>query len=813
MTSMLSKIKNIREHDLSAALSDKIFNIDHLAKYGVPGRVSAMAFDPVQSLFAIGTQKGIISVYGQRNVRVDFTAPAGMPIEFLHMVRSLYLVAIDVNQNITVFNMESREKVYEHTVSGRISCTLSDPSLDWLFLGLENGQIIIYDVDRGVMAPYRIGNLQKSVLPKLRMSPVLSMAFHPRDPASLLVAYHDCAIVYSISKNEIALSFRYEIPSGAPGGDVDPLTIRMRRSPQLVDALWHPNGHHILTAHVDGSLVFWDATQGNLLQARTLTDTEVNKPRRSMSSIDVTPDSVRGVFRKLAWCCSTNPEDTSLLVVGGDLINGPVRGITMLGFGVTPEVSVTSYTSMGQHYAHPSRQRVFPIPDDCEITNFITIPRANPFYAGNCDPSHVITLLASGELLTLSYPDGMTITDPTLLPPSLGWVSPYVTCTAVCLIPRNQWVGMMAASMSSDCLFQGGAPARRHLRNFQTRTAFCTGHRDGTVKIWDASHGELEDSNVLEVSMAYALNKQFDLSVSHISFAGTVGELAVAAENGEVVLFTFGKNKESQSSTFSRLHISESADLQQIDDRAPPYMKEGFLPQTLVTARHGSVTALKLSNIGFVGIGYKDGTLLVIDRRGPAIIFEGSLDRLNMSLNKGRPKSSSGGEYATALEFGIYTLGEDGYSSIILTVGTSKGIVYTLRLLPSSKGGYSVQPVGMLAVATETIQGIDLINSSNGTSAVAQPDVMAQLANGILIQGAVVASTRTEVRVFRPPNTKISHKKLAFDCAASGISYIREGDSLAFICISEESQLQVLGVPNLREIAVRNLPVKLVPEL
>lgn len=823
---MISKLKAIRERDLSTALVDSTFKIDHLAEYGVPGRVCALAFDPVQSLFAVGTENGYLCVYGQRNVGVNFSTSTGTPVRHLHIVKSIYLVAVDDYHHISVFNMELLKLAYEHTVSGRVSTTLTDPSLDWLFLGLESGQVVVYDIDRGVMSPYRIGNLQKSILPKMRLSPVLSMAFHPRDPGSLLVAYHDCAILYSIFKNEIMLSFHYELSSGAQGGDLDPRIAQQPRHPQLVEALWHPNGHHILTVHVDGSLVFWDANKGNLLQARTLTDCDINKPRRH-SSLSFghlsNDDSVRSVFRKVVWCCSSKPEDTTLVAIGGDIITGPARGITLLGYGLTPEVSVTSYAAMGSFYANPSRHRVFPVPDDCDITTFITIPRENPFYAGNCDPSHIIALLSTGELMTFSYPDGSIVTDPIVLPPSLGWISPYITSTTLSLVPRSEWLVMMDATSNEDTLFKGGAPARRHLRSFQTRTGLCTGHRDGTIKIWDASHGELEDSNVLEVSMCHALNRNHDVSVSHISFSGIVGELAAAVDQGEVILFTFGKNKGSHNaSSFSRLHISDLPNLQNIEDRAPPNLVEGFLPKTLVTSKHGYVTALKLSNVGFVAIGYSDGTLMIIDRRGPAIIFEQVIEQIAEQFKSSKFHISSRGknsqmltnsvEYATCFEFGIYSIGEDCFSSLVLTVGTSDGNVHSLKLIPIGDGRYTAEPLGVFQATTdESIQQVHSVNLTTGTSAEAIPEVMAQLSRGILIEGAIIAVSSTEVRIFRQPHAKISHKKLDFRCVSTGLSFIREGDSLALVCISEESQLQILGIPKLSAISTRNLPLKLDP--
>lgn len=37
----------------------------------------------------------------------------------------------------------------------------TDPTLDWVVIGLESGGIMIYDVDRDQMSDIRIENLQK----------------------------------------------------------------------------------------------------------------------------------------------------------------------------------------------------------------------------------------------------------------------------------------------------------------------------------------------------------------------------------------------------------------------------------------------------------------------------------------------------------------------------------------------------------------------------------------------------------------------------------------------------------------------------
>uniref|UniRef100_A0A060SYL3 ARAD1C02112p n=1 Tax=Blastobotrys adeninivorans TaxID=409370 RepID=A0A060SYL3_BLAAD len=818
MTSVLSRIKNVREHDFSEALTQSMFQIDDLARYGLKGSITTLAYDPVQSLLAIGNTYGEVHVLGQQNVEVVFNT-TGVPVSHIHFVKGIYLVLVDEKSHVTVISLDTKEILYEQNILGRVTAVESDPSLDWLFLGLENGQVVIFDVDRGVMAPYRIDNLQKSVFTKFRMSPVLELHLHPRDASSLLVCYRDCAILFSISKSEILLTLRYELPAGAPGGSADPARMNEFRYPQLISAVWHPNGHHILTVHDDGSLVFWDAMEGNLLQARSLIDTDVNVPRRNVGDKGADFSHIR----KVAWLSTSNAEDTSIIVSGGDSFEGSIKGLTLLDFGPTPTIAITSYQAMGQHYANPRRHKIFPLPENVEAISFLTIPKSNPFFGGNHDPRGILAHLSSGDLLTMSLPDGNIITDPGVLPTTLGWLNPQVTCYAASLIQRNQWVGMMASVHGQGPFFTGGAPARRHLRSFQDRTALCTGHSDGTVKIWDASHGEIEDARVLQVSMAYTLRKNSGIPVDNISFAGPIGELSVSVASGEVVLFRFGARKRAGANLAAdlagmNLSGDNAVSMVDVSDRAPPTLKEGFLPQVLLTAppEWGRVTALKNSHIGFVAIAYQSGHLVVVDKRGPAVIFASPVrnEAAGGSWRKSRV-IPTGNEAVTCLEFGIYALEDDDYSSIVLTAGTSVGNIYTFKILPRPQGGYEVQPFGApFLVAPDTpLLAVIPINAGNGTLAVAQPEVLGKLAQGILVPGILIAVSRTDIRVIRQPDHKVAHRRLQnFACATAGVAYLREEDSMALVCVSENSELSILTVPGLREITKKPLPYSIQPQ-
>lgn len=762
-----------------------------------------MAYDPVQSLFALATDNGHIHVFGQQNVEVVFSLKKPSPIEYLRIVKSVYLVAIDASRTITVFNMESREEASSHTVYGNVSAVTTDPAMDWLFLGLENGQVIVYDVDRGTMSSFRIDNLQKSLMAKLRLSPVIDMAIHPRDPSLLLVCYTETAIVFSLVKSEILFGLRYEVPSGAPGGDSDPKIIGQYRYPPLLQALWHPNGHHILTVHFDGSLVFWDATEGNLLQARTLTDTDVNVHRK-VSAME-TGGSVNNLpITHVSWNCTQNPEETSVLIAGGHSFEGAMQGLTMLDFGVTPAVAITSYQAMGNHYRSPRRQRVFPTPQHSEIVDFIMIPKENPYYAGCHDPFALVTIMKSGEITCITYPDGLPISSVGALPSAFAWAESFVSSMAMASVPRSEFLGMLGSVPSCDSFFTGGAPARRHLRKFDQRNALCTGHSDGTVRIWDASHGELETSKVIELDVSEAVKRHEKNEVKHISFSGRSAELVVALETGEVILYKFGSGKLLDLSNYMEtLNISDSPpQIQDIRGRTT-LKRDGFLPSSIINnLSNGRVTSVVNSHVGFVAIGYENGSVVVIDRRGPALIFSVSLSQLATKKSSFMKKApgTKGGEYPTALEFGIYSLGDDKYSSIVFTVGSSTGNVYTFRVIPNSNGGYSVQFDSSTAATETAIKSVIPINMVTGTSAVATMEEMNRLSQGILISGGLIVVSENEIRILRQPKGKLTHRTDLPSIAATGISSMREGDALVLTCITKNCETAYYAIPSLREI-------------
>ena len=79
------------------------------------------------------------------------------------------------------------------------------------------------------------------------------------------------------------------------------------------------------------------------------------------------------------------------------------------------------------------------------------------------------------------------------------------------------------------------------------------------------------------------------------------------------------------------------------------------------------MTSLQASDIGFVSAGFEDGSIIVIDLRGPAVIYEQSIQDLGSHASKrtsfrpsGKTQTTKGAEWATTIEFGVMSLEGEG---------------------------------------------------------------------------------------------------------------------------------------------------------
>ena len=466
-------------------------------------------------------------------------------------------------------------------------------------------------------------------------------------------------MIYSFKQNKALKFFNYQLPSSAPGGELDPAATRYARSPRLTHAVWHPTGTFILACYEDASIVIWDPRDGRLVMARTLEDTRVDKPVNGLPQTGFTGQvgSRRDPVRQVAWCAGQDPDDTSILIAGAGPGDLPTKSITFWELGRTPNYATSSWDILCKYFEAPKRQRIFPTPPGVEVVDFCLIPRSSPHFAGAQEPTSLVGILGSGDIMTLSFPNGSPIPSAQHIHPSLMLIHPFVTHAEMSTVERVRWLGMREKRLRPPPIAQGGVGAIRPKGGHDARNIIMTSHTDGTIRLFDAGRGdEIENTSVLQIDVGRLLGRFDHLIINHLSIASATGEVAAAVQSGELIVFRWGINKTAGQEP-PPLQSIPSGELINISGRKEPDLTEGLMPFTLLKM-HSPVSALKMSDVGFMAAGFEEGMLVVIDLRGPAIIYQNSVAQSpkhskRSSFRKSSHQQAQGAEWPVSMEFSV----------------------------------------------------------------------------------------------------------------------------------------------------------------
>ncbi|KAJ5793648.1 Lethal giant larvae (Lgl)-like C-terminal [Penicillium paradoxum] len=794
------------QKDLSEGLSPDLFLLDDFARCGVNSQISAIAYNPVQSLIAVGTSdtsfgSGQIYVFGQRRVSVVFEFPRKASARFLQFCADK-LVSIDSKNQICVYSLETGRMVVSYAPPGQVTALLTDPSLDYAFIGLQNGEIIAYDLDRESLTPFRVPNLWLERNPRARFFPVVSLEFSPRDIGKILVGYPEGAVTFTFKQNIAQKFFVYEIPPGAPGGDC--LPSQDVRRPKLKKAIWHPNGIFILTIHEDSSLVLWDTKDGRKLHARTVQTPNVDQPGAGRPGSPGDDTGPKEPITNAIWCAKDNTDETGLLVAGGRPPGNQTKGLVFLDMGPTPNYQTSSWQILSTYLERPRRQMNLSVPPGAKVVDFCLIPRSSPYFNGAHDPIALLAILSSGEIISLSFPSGHAITPTNMLHPFLTFVHPFVNKAVLTPVDRSVWLGLRERRLQGPRFAVGGKEAKNPLKRFENRNIISTAHADGTVRIWDCGHDdEIENGDVVQVDLARAIGRVSSIEVTEMSLASGSGEMSIGLKTGELAIFRWGNN-----SSYGREDPPGAnqgpGKLTPITQRTDPGLKTGMLPLTLLDMQQGPVTALKHGQVGFVAAGYQGGALVIIDLRGPAIIHTAHLSEIlkahkRSGFRKSRMSEENQAEWATQIEFGVMTLDGEDYSSICCFVGTSRGNVATFKILPASNGTYEAAFVGSSSVEDAVINIIP-IDADSGGLALATPSAVGGLRTGVKVNGVVIAVTASGCRMFKPPTAKGAHKSWEDYLCDSAAVVKTEGRGYSLVGLFGDGNARAFSIPALRDI-------------
>ncbi|KAK6838004.1 hypothetical protein PG987_006285 [Apiospora arundinis] len=794
-------------NDLSPKVTADLFAPDDRTRYGINSQISCIAYEPVQSLIAVGTREskfgpGRIEVFGQTRVHKFLVPPRPCSFADVQFCANR-LISLDTKNEIIIWDLDHGKRVAGFHCPGVVSCMVTDPMLDWCLLATQSGEVFAYDLDRERLSPLRLPNYWAERDPKAAAVSIVSMQLHPRDIGKLLIAYSHGAVVYSFKQNKPTMFFDYQVPPGAPGGNC--IATETMRHPRLTQAVWHPTGTFVLTVHEDGSLVFWDGGKdGRLVMARTLYDMNVHQPVPNPGN-----SIAKHPYIRVAWCCKENFEDSGLVIAGGQTVDSPPDGLTFIELGITPNYATSTWSILSE-YCKGKRQSILETPPTTEVADFFMIPRLTPHFAGAQDPIAVMTLLTSGEVHTMSFPSGYPISPTNQLHPSMSFVHPFAVKFEVATIERTRWLGMVESRNQGAPLLKGGKEAPLQRRMFEGRSIIQVAHADGTVRIWDVGHGdEIENPSQLQVDVPRAVGRYDDVTITAMSMASNTGEFAVGTNAGELVIYKWDGNRFFGRDSEQQVEPNPGG-LTDISSRTEPSLKQGLQPFRLYEMMQGAITAIKVSDVGFIAVGSANGYFSIIDMRGPSVMYQATMAEFTKqdkrsSFLRGGSSGSSTKEWPTVIEFAVLTLDGDKFSSICCFVGTNLGKLLTFVLLPEGNG-YKANPIGV-AQLNDKVVSICPIETTTGNPAVATGQSVAGLREGKQTQGTLVVVTSTEIRLLRPGTSKGASK--SFDdylCVSAAITQVNI-HGVALVGLFGDRQARAFSLPALSEINDAAIPM------
>lgn len=137
-------------------------------------------------------------------------------------------------------------------------------------------------------------------------------------------------------------------------------------------------------------------------------------------------------------------------------------------------------------------------------------------------------------------------------------------------------------------------------------------------------------------------------------------------------------------------------------------------------------------------------------------------------------------------------------------MGTNRGNLVTLKILPASNGTYTVSFAGSVAVE-DSVLGIHPINADSGEPALATQNVVAALRNGAKVNGVLVVVTSSGCRIFKPATNKGASKTWDdFICYSAGVVKT-EGHGYSLVGVFGDGNARAYSIPGLKEIGCTSI--------
>ncbi|XP_051467708.1 syntaxin-binding protein 5-like isoform X3 [Apus apus] len=452
--------------EIQETLTSDYFQICKTVRHGFPYLPTALAFDPVQKILAIGTRTGAIRILGRPGVDCYCQHESGAAVlQLQFLINEGALVSACADDALHLWNLRQKRPAILHSLKfnrERITyCHLPFQS-KWLYVGTERGNTHIVNIESFILSGYVImWNKAIELSTKTHPGPVVHLSDSPRDEGKLLIGYENGTIVFWDLRSKRA-------------------DLRAYYDEAIHSVAWHHEGKQFMCSHSDGSLTLWNLKSPNRPFQTTI-------PHGKMQRDGKKPESCKPILKVEYKTCKNS--EPFVIFSGGLSYDKACR---------RPSLTIM----------HGKAITVLEM--DHPIVDFLTLcetPYPNEFQ----EPYAVVVLLEKDLIVVDLTQSNFPIFEN---PYPIDIHESPVTCTeyfADCppdLIPVLYSVGAKHKKQgysNKEWPISGGA------WNLGAQTypeIIITGHADGSVKFWDASAITLQMLYKFKTSKVFEKQKQ-----------------------------------------------------------------------------------------------------------------------------------------------------------------------------------------------------------------------------------------------------------------------------------------------------------------
>uniref|UniRef100_A0A8C3BVD5 Syntaxin-binding protein 5-like n=1 Tax=Cairina moschata TaxID=8855 RepID=A0A8C3BVD5_CAIMO len=439
--------------EVQETLTSDYFQICKTVRHGFPYLPTALAFDPVQKILAIGTRTGAIRILGRPGVDCYCQHESGAAVlQLQFLINEGALVSASADDTLHLWNLRQKRPAILHSLKfnrERITyCHLPFQS-KWLYVGTERGNTHIVNIESFILSGYVI-------MWNKAIELIIVFVSLPQ----LLIGYENGTVVLWDLRSKRA-------------------DLRAYYDEAIHSVAWHHEGKQFMCSHSDGSLTLWNLKSPNRPFQTTIPHGKIQRDGKK-------PESCKPILKVEYKTCKNS--EPFVIFSGGLSYDKACR---------RPSLTIM----------HGKAITVLEM--DHPIVDFLTLcetPYPNEFQ----EPYAVVVLLEKDLIVVDLTQSNFPIFEN---PYPIDIHESPVTCTeyfADCppdLIPVLYSVGAKHKKQgysNKEWPISGGA------WNLGAQTypeIIITGHADGSVKFWDASAITLQMLYKLKTSKVFEKQK------------------------------------------------------------------------------------------------------------------------------------------------------------------------------------------------------------------------------------------------------------------------------------------------------------------